>query len=753
MLKRLFKKYWKILAIITGSLFFLVVALFISIYAGMWGKLPSEEELKHIRLDQATEILDVNGELIGKLFINDRQPVQMDQIPESITNALISTEDVRFYEHDGVDNRSLMRVLFKSILMGDESSGGGSTITQQLAKNLFPRQNLGKAGIVIHKIKESIIAKRLEKVYSKDEILLNYLNTVPFGDNTFGVESAAKHFFNKPVSKLDIPEAATLVGMLKATYTYNPRINPEKSIERRNVVMSQMVKYDRLAEDSLEILKKDSLGLDLRNYSYDEGIAPYFREQIRKDLQKWAKQYEEENDTVFNIYTGGFKVITTLNYDMQVLAEDAMQIHMEKLQEQFEKSYGKNAPWSESSTLMKSVVLQNPMYKKLIKDGLSEKEALDSLKVKHQVSLFNWNKNKEIQYSTIDSIANYLKMLNCGSASVDPHTGAIRTWIGGINYKSRKYDHVSQSKRQVGSTFKPFVYTTALEQGINPCTYYAVRAVEYENMEGWTPSNASDKEDEEYMNYSMQYALSHSINTIAVKVLEDAGITNVIEQAEKMGITSTLPEVPSLALGTAELGLLEVAKAYTTYVNDGAPATPYYLERIEDESGKVLWQKEKSENAAKVLSDMNREIMLEMLKSTIDEGTATRIRNTYGLKNDIAGKTGTTQLNKDGWFVGITPELVSVSWVGLDDHRIGFKNTAIGQGANSALPLFALWYQKLNDSTEFDAITSAKFPEPSEEVLEAMACDTEKRDGFFKRLFSNPEKTKKRNFKTNKRGE
>ncbi|WP_417443938.1 penicillin-binding protein 1A [Joostella sp.] len=749
MIKTYLKKYKKQLLIAFGSIIALFIIFVISVYLGAWGHMPSEEELSDLKLDQATEILADDGQLLGKIYINDRQPIPFDSIPKNLINALVATEDARFYEHSGVDNRSLLRVFFKSILLQDKSSGGGSTITQQLAKNLYPRKNLGSLGIIVHKLRESIIAKRLEDVYSKDEILLHYLNTVPFSDNTYGIESASKHFFNKSTANLTTPEAATLIGSLKATYYYNPKLFPERSKLRRDVVLSQMKNYEYINEEAYDTLIKDSLKLSIQEYSYNEGIAPYFREQVRLYLKDWLKDYNEKKDTAINFYTDGLKIHTTINYDMQQLAEESVKEHLSKLQNQFEDSYGENAPWLIDEAILKPEIEKNIAYKKLKAKGLEDDQIIDSLQKKKEVSVFNWEGISKENLSTIDSIQHYLKFLNCGFVAINPKNGALKSWIGGIDYEFFKYDHVIQSKRQVGSTFKPIVYTTALENGISPCTYFSVEPVAYENMKGWEPKNAGNDEDEEYMNYSMQHALSNSINTIAVKVLEKAGIKNTILQAQKMGVTTTLPEVPSLALGTAEVTLMEMAKAYTTYVNNSVPTNPFFINKIEDDKGNILMENKREDKNEKAFSDTTREVMLEMMKSTINSGTATRLRNSYGLKNDIAGKTGTTQNNKDAWFVGITPNLVSVTWVGLDNHQIGFKTTAMGQGANAALPIFGRWMQKMNNNSKLSPITQAKFDTPSKEILESLDCNPEKRDGFFKRLFSNPNKKKSKKFKTN----
>lgn len=740
----MFKKFklpryarWILKALV--GLFLVGCIFYLSIYAGFWGEIPGDEDLKHLKQSEATEVFASEGELIGKYYIFDRQPVLYEELPEHLIDALIATEDVRYYEHTGIDSRSLLRVFFKTILLGDESSGGGSTITLQLAKNLFGRSDYGYSGIVVNKVKESIIARRLEDIYTKEEILTLYLNTVPFSDNTYGIESAARKFFNKTTSDLSLKEAATLVGTLKASHYYNPRLFPERSKTRRNVVLYQMQKYGYLSPEIFTAIKEAPVELNYQYFNHNDGTAAYFRSQLQKDVKAILDTLKKDNGESYNLFHDGLQVHTTIDYKMQRLAEEAMAEHMTSLQAQFEKSYGKNAPWLRQE-LIEEAIPKTEQYKNLAAAGWSESEILDSLNRKKDMELFDWGKKELVQASIIDSLQHYMKFLNMGMLNMDPKSGAVKSWIGGVNHEYFKYDHVAQSKRQVGSTFKPVVYTAAVEAGIDPCTYYSIREVTYN--EGWTPSNSSEDEDP-HMNYSMEAALSRSINTIAVKVLFDVGIENVINQARKMGITSDLPKYPSLALGTAELSVKELAGAYSGFVNRGRPAKPYYITRIADKYGKTIAEFAPQVADRQAFSSTTGNIMLEMMKSTVNEGTAARLRYKYKLPNDIAGKTGTTQNNKDGWFVGITPNLLSVTWVGADDHRIGFRNTSVGQGANSALPVFALLMQKMNDDSDFNEITEAKFPAPSSTVQMMLDCEPTQRDNFLERLFTDGDKPKK----------
>lgn len=728
------------------GLLFIFIFFIGSIYVGVWGKIPNKKELSNFQYQVASEIFSSDSILIGKYYLNDRQPITFQDFPEHLLQALISIEDERFYEHSGVDYPSLLRVGLKTVLMGDKSAGGGSTISQQLAKNLYPRRDRNKTNIVVDKVKEMFIAKKLESIYSKDEILTHYLNTVSFGDNTFGIESAALKFFNTRTNNLSVQQAATLVGMLKATYSYNPRIFPEKSAERRNLVLYTMKNSGFISEAAYDSLKVSPLNLDYRDYDYSSGIAPYFREEVRKQVLQWTK-VENDKGSDYNIYTSGLKIYTTLNYKMQQLAEESMVEHMSKLQQDFEQSYGKNAPWIINDGLIKKVARRSAAYQNLKKRGLSDKVILDSLgHTTRKMTLKTWGEDKEKDVSVLDSIQHYMKFLNTGSLSLNPQTGEVLTWIGGVNFKHFKYDHISQSKRQVGSTFKPIVYTAALEEGIAPCTYFSAQEVEYENLKGWSPSNSGDK-DEAYLNYSMEQGLSNSVNTVAVKVLEKTGIDNVLSQAKSMGINEKLPMEPSLALGTGEIKMIELAKAYTCYLNEGIAVEPFMIKAISTQKDSVLAQFESIKSKNPAFTKENGQIMLEMMKSTINTGTASRIRSIFKLSNDIAGKTGTTQNNKDAWFVALSPKMIHLTWVGLDNHEIGFRNTNLGQGANAALPMYALLLQKMNNKEEFDYITKARFPSPSSQVQEMLDCDPIKRDGFFKRLFKNPNKKKTRKFK------
>lgn len=728
-----------------GKVFLAIIVLFLffyaSIYFGLWGKIPTAKSISELKQSQATEILDRNEDLIGKLYIYDRQSIKFSDFPQHLLDALIATEDVRFYEHDGIDNRSLLRVFFKSILLADDSSGGGSTITLQLAKNLFGREHSGAFGLVINKIKESIVAKRIERMYSKQEILTMYLNTVPFPDNTYGIESASEKFFNVHTNELDLSQAATLVGSLKANHSYNPRLFPEKALTRRNIVMDQMVRNDYLSDDEATKVKKEDLVLEYQYYAPNQGLASYFRAEIKKQLDTILIQdrFKKANGETYNLFHDGLKIYTTLDNTMQRYAEEAMREHMKHLQQQYEVAYGKNAPWLKNKPAYVAAKKRLKKYKSLKSLGMSDKAIDDSLSKVYETELFSWDETTIQSISTLDSLEYYSKFLNAGMLSLEPKNGEIRAYVGGIDYRFFQYDHVSQSKRQVGSTFKPIVYTAALENGMEPCKYFPVKPITYTDVDNWTPTNSSQIDDEDgNLNYSLENALSNSVNTIAVKVLYETGIREVIDQANKMGIESKIDAVPSIALGVANLSMLEIAKAYTSYVNDSRPSTPIFITKIEDKNGNLIASYEDlnpKQKTEKAFSDNTRQVMLEFMKATVDNGTANRLRSKYQLSNDIAGKTGTTQDNKDGWFVGIIPNLVTITWVGNDNQQIGFSSTAIGQGANSALPIFANYLASLNSDKDYRSVINSKFEAPSEEVLASLDCELTETDGFFERLF------------------
>ncbi|MEO5980426.1 MAG: transglycosylase domain-containing protein [Chryseolinea sp.] len=742
-----FPKVVRLLAY-TGAAFVLCVVSFVTaIWVGVFGGIPTGKDLGNINSQVATEVYSADSVLLGRYYLQERSTVPANEIPDALKNALIGTEDVRFYDHEGIDTRSLLRVFFKSILMQDESAGGGSTLTQQLAKNLYPRRSYAFFSLAINKIKEMIIAKRLEKAYSKDEILVLYLNTIPFGDNVFGAKTAAERFFSIPVKQLTVDQSAVLIGMLKATHRYNPRIYPERSKQRRDVVLAQMEKYKFITAAECKTYQEKPLILKYHRLSQNEGLAPYFRSYIKTELMLWCREHQKPDGSPYNIYTDGLKIYTTIDSRLQSFAEDALKTQMSILQEKFVNQLSQKT----LDQITKSRITQLSQYKLLKSSGMSEKNIMTELRKKSLKRVFDWKGEKEIEMSSYDSLSAHIRFLQAGLLAMDPASGALRAWVGGIDHEFFQYDHVKETtKRQVGSTFKPIVYAAAMEQGISPCDYVSARKTSYTNMEDWTPENSEN--DTYDHKYSMEGGLAGSVNTVSVKMLEKAGISNTIRTAARMGIKSELPAVPSLALGTASVSVVEMVNAYSVFANKGKFIPPIYITGITNTEGKVLELFKQEGTPLPALSSETSAMMVHMLKRVVNEGTGAGLRSRYGLKNDIAGKTGTTQSNADGWFIAITPKLVVGCWVGADDPRLRFKSTALGQGAATALPIVGKFFQELNKDQEFSDISNAVFGALSPALMEKLDCELSKSDrNFLERLFNRKKKVKQSEFKETKK--
>lgn len=722
------------------------------IKAGYFGTLPSEASLRNIQNNVATEIYSSDNVLLGRYFVHERNPTSYENISRHVIDALVATEDARFYSHKGVDPRSLLRVLVKTVIMQDRSGGGGSTISQQLAKNLFPRTTTTIFDIATSKIKEALIAFQLESIYSKEKILELYLNTVPFGENIYGIELASQRFFSKEAAHLKIEEAAVLVGMLKANHTYNPRLFPERSKKRRNVVLNQMVKYGFLEKEAYDSLKDLEVKINYQRLSQNSGLATYFRSYIRPELEKWAENNNQTDGSPYNLYTDGLRIYTTIDSRIQKYAEASMQRNMAYLQKQFNLHWSTKKPWDASKSILDNSIKNSSAYKQLAKKGVSHEAILQKMKQKHQVDVFTHNGMEEKNISSIDSLSHYLMLLQSGLVALNPENGHIKAWIGGIDYNHFKYDHVATAKRQVGSTFKPFVYAAAIERGIDPCEHISGSRTAYTNLEGWTPDNAS--KDENVMKYSFKGALSKSVNTVTIKLLEKVGIEEVNTTAGIIGIDEKLPNVPSVGLGTASISLLEMTKAYCTFANEGESIKPIYLKEIRDLNGELLYRVD-APARQNALKKSTARLMNHMLREVVNNGTASSARWKYRLPNDIAGKTGTTQSNADGWFIGYNPKLVVGVWVGADDPRIRFRSTALGSGANMALPIFVGLFKDMNNDPSLNNITQSIFPGLSPEQRALIDCDDEMEDkNFVQKLFGieKKDKAKKKEFGGEKKG-
>jgi len=718
-------KYLAIIVLASG----MFIAIFIwAVSAGLFGQLPDDAQLTNISNNVASEIYSADSVLIGQFYLQERTNVTSEDISPVVFDALIATEDVRYYEHHGIDIRSLFRVFFKSILLRN-NSGGGSTISQQLVKNIFPRTNFGLLSMPVVKVKESLVARRLEDIFTKKDILVLYLNTVPFGDNVFGIEEASRLFFNKPAARLNTQEAAVLIGMLKANYSYNPRVFPQASLGRRNVVLSQMNKYGYLNDNQYDSLSSLPLQIDYQGKSAGDRLAPYFKDQVRKKLLTWVIENPKSDGTPYNIYTEGLKIYTTINARLQAYARKAMQDHMKLLQKEFDRHWGRTKPWQQDPEILEFALSRFQPYRKMQKQGMTEKAIMDSLSKPHPVELFSWDGPVVKNISTLDSLKYYLDILHAGVLAMDSHNGDIKAWVGGIDYDYFKYDHVQEfTKRQVGSTFKPFIYAAALENGEDPCEYISGARTTYADFNNWSPNNADTSEN--LLSFSFKGALAKSVNTVAVKVLEMTGIQETIELAEDLGISSKLPELPSLALGTADISLYEMVRAYSVFADSGFRVTPRIITAIADEKGNLLAEFN-TEEPEQVISESTAMMITNMLEAVVDSGTASRIRTKYHLTNALAGKTGTTQSNADGWFIGYNPDLTIGVWVGADDPRVRFRSTALGQGASMALPIFAGIFREIDHDPQFKQLSEAEFPPLPDELAEKMDCDNWEEDKTF----------------------
>ncbi len=722
------------------------ISLIILVHLGFFGKLPDEQQLRNIKNYNASEVYSYDRVLLGKYYIENRTNARYEQIAPHIVEALVATEDSRFYSHEGIDYRSMLRVLVKSILLGNEASGGGSTLSQQLAKNLFPRQDYWLLSMPVNKLKEIFIATRLEEIYSKEEILTLYLNTVPFGGNVYGIEAATKRFFNKSARDIRPEEAAVLVGMLKATTYYSPRLHPDRAQGRRDVVLNQMARYGYIKQFQADSLKAIPMRLNYTYVSHNEGLAPYFREKLRHEVQQWLSDHPKPDGSPYNLYTDGLKIYTTIDSRMQAFAEKAVGEHMQELQATFFKHWQGRTPWENDHTYLRDLMVRSPRYRQLKGSGASEEEIEAIFKKPIPMKVFSWDGEKDQKMSPLDSIAYFQMFLNAGFLAMRPENGHIKAWVGGINHEYFKYDHI-MARRQVGSTFKPIVYAAALQNGQDPCDYISNELRTYEDYDDWTPRNS----DNEYTGYySMPGALASSVNTVTVDLMMKTGINKVSRLAHDMGIDSELPEQPSIALGTADLSLSEMLTVYGTFVNRGYRVKPVYVLGIEDQYGNVIADfTDKETQATKALDRQTADMMVQMLKNVVDSGTARRIRYTYGLRNDIAGKTGTTQAQADGWFIGATPKLVAGVWVGGPTRLIRFRSTRLGQGANTALPIWARFMQQVNQEPDFDMIKKARFAHPGRRVMAQLSCDfyketLEEDRGFFWRLFAGDEEKQRR---------
>ena len=747
------KTYIKTMWLIYLSLAASCMLFFVGINYGMLGELPTFEDLETPKTALASEIYDNKGVLLGRYYIEDRTNADPSEIPQALIDALVSVEDVRFYEHSGIDMRSMWRVLIKTFLLG-QNAGGGSTLTQQIAKNLFHQRNKDWKAVAAQKLKEWVIAIKLEKSYTKDELATMYLNLVPFNYNAHGIKAAAKRYFNCEPQQLKVEEMALLIGMLKGPSYYNPKKYPARAISRRNTVLRQMCKYQKITEE--ECHRLSVLPLQLRFYedAYYDGKATYFREYVKQKVNEWAEQHPKADSTFHDIYRDGLRIYTTLDSKMQTYAENAVSKHLDILQKEFEQEWKSvwrepwdNLPkvsptlspvWKATNIAIHRGIIRSERYRQLKNKEVGEEDIKTIFETPAAMSIFSWQGEKDTILTPLDSVRYYKKLLQTGFLATNPENGEILAWVGGINFKHFQHDNVKKSsKHQVGSIFKAFVYTLALQNGWEACQKLPNIPVTFDAY-NWTPK-ASESEMKMREMITMKEALAVSSNYVTAYLMKQLSAEGVIELARKMGIESEMSAYPAICLGTPDISLHEMLGAYATYVNQGFYTEPFAIKRIEDRQGNVLaiFQPNKTE----VMSNETAYTMLVMMEEVVKNGTAKRLQYQYGFDNAIAGKTGTTNDNSDGWFIGLTPQIAAGVWVGGDDKSVHFLSTELGQGANTALPIWANFMSEVYADSSLHIRKDAFFVRPEHYDSTKLDCEEEEQEEqtnelpFFDRTF------------------
>ena len=699
-------------------------------FLNLFGRMPNLKTLENPRSELASEIYSADGALLGKYFRENRTPVEYKDLPQNLIDALIATEDVRFEQHSGIDPKSIARAV---AALG--RAGGGSTLTQQVAKNLFKTRpgessNLndgtlngpGKLGLLITKTKEWLLAVKLERSYTKAEILRMYLNTVDFGSNAFGVNVAAKTFFNKSPKQLNTSEAATLVGIVNAPSRFNPNRNPDRSRKRRNWVLQQMAKSGYITVAQLEDYAGKPIVLHYSVENASKGLAPYFRTEVAKALQAWAK------DTDHDLYSDGLKIYTTLDSRMQKYAEASVAEHLKLQQKWFSQQWKGQLPWRDENGKVIPGFLENAMrrterYKSLVGRFGDNKDSINYyLRKKYRMPVFSWTGEQQMTLSPMDSLAYYKRYLRAGFMAMNPLNGQIKAWVGGPNYKYFQFDHVKQGKRQPGSTFKPIVYTAAIDQGYSPCYPRPDVATTFPAVAGrapYTPTNFDGGFSGR--SFTLRQALARSMNSITAWLVYKLTPETVVAYAKRLGITSPIDAVPAIGFGASDCNIYELCGAYSTFVNKGVWTAPMMVTRIEDKNGNVL--REFVPQTKEVLSEETAYLMTNMLQASTTEkgGTSTILHTCFKFPYEMGGKTGTTSNYSDAWFMGLTPDLVCGMWVGGEDRSIHFRGGGYGQGARAALPLYGLFMQKVYKDKSI-GISTAPFPKPSKPLSVELDC-------------------------------
>ena len=721
-----------------------VFGIFYGASSGYFGELPTFEEIENPKTNMASEIISSDGKIIGKYYDENRSPVEFEELSNHLVDALISTEDERFREHSGIDFRSLGRAIYK---MG--KGGGGSTITQQLAKMLFTgTASRSTFDRIIQKIKEWVIAIRLEEQYTKDEIITMYFNKFDFNYLAVGINSASKIYFNTTPKDLTIEQAAMLVGMAKNPSLFNPIRRKEKTKNRRNVVLNQMVRNNVFPASDLDSLKALPLELNFKPESHTEGLATYFREYLRSYLKKWVKDEKnfKPDGTKYNIYKDGLKIYTTIDSRMQKMAEESVDAHMTNLQNVFFKlqKNNKTAPFSgitneQIDRIMKTAMRRTDRYRKMKNRGMSMESIVSAFNTPRKMKVYSWKGAIDTTFTPMDSLRYYKSFFETGLMSMNPQTGHIKAWVGGINYKYFKYDHVKQGRRQVGSTFKPFVYASAVGQkNYSPCYEVPNTLVTFEKEKfglssDWTPRNSGDKYGGML---SLKEGLAKSVNTVTAYLMKQIGPKPVVKLAKEMGITTHIPAVPSISLGTPDISLYEMVGAYGSFANQGIYTKPTTVLRIEDSNGVVI--EEFMPETREVMSAETAYVMLSMMQGVTKFGTGVRLRTSaakyrynsvtgypYKFKNPIAGKTGTSQNHSDGWFMGVVPNLVTGVWVGHEDRAAHFRSITYGQGATTSLPIWGVYMNKVYSNPDLE-VSKGEFEIPITGIKMNLDCESQK---------------------------
>ncbi len=700
--KRSVKLLWK--AFWIGVVVFNLLIIFMNM--GWLGYMPSMKELENPSSALSSDVYAADGTLIGRYYVQDRSTSKYSEISPNIFNALLATEDARFYDHSGIDPVATVAIPFY-VLTGKKR--GSSTITQQLAKNLFPRENQNMLTLPFIKLKEWVMAVKLERNLTKNEIITLYLNTVPFGDNVYGIRNASLTFFNKTPDKVSINEAAVLIGMLKGNTLYNPRRNPKNALNRRNVVVDQMANYGYLKESDAEKVKQEPIVLDYHKLDYHEGTAPYFRQIVEQEVKKVCKELKKPDGTNYNIYKDGLKIYTTLNLKMQQYAEASVEEHIAEIQKLFaqQSGYRDGAIWVTNKKYLDKAIKETDRYRALKEDGKSHNEIISELGRPVKMKVFSWNKEhtKDTIMSPIDSIK-YMKMfLSAGFMAMDPYTGEVKAWVGGIDHNYFQYDHVNvNTKRQVGSTIKPLLYCLAVDNGFSPCGSVSTQPQQFPYV------GMYDAGGSKYGQLPMAKALALSVNNAALYLIKQVGVDAFADFLQKCGIRSKFDKVPALALGVPDISLYEMLGAYTMFPNGGMNVQPYFITKIEDKNGALI--KSFVPEQKEIINAGTAYKIVKLMRGVVDYGTAKRLRYRYGLTSDIAGKTGTTNKQADAWFIGYTPQILAGAWVGCDDRFLRFNSEALGQGAAAALPIWALFMKKVYADKSLDIRTDAQFKEP-----------------------------------------